>query len=72
MARKQYTKSYCNEAIAAALREYGYPDVTAAQVNDVATWRAAGASGDPPHNIIGAFADSQLVEIWSHYEGFPA
>lgn len=73
MARKpKYTKAYCNEVIAASLREFGYPDAAAAHVADVAEWRAAGADGDPPHGILGAFMDRQLKEIWTHYKGFPA
>lgn len=72
MAKKRkYTKAYCNEAIAASLREFGYPDVAAAHVADVAAWRAGGAVGVPPHDIVGQFADRQLAEIWTFYEGFP-
>jgi hypothetical protein len=74
MSRKsaKYTKAYCNEVIAACLREFGYPDAAAAHVADVAAWRRAGAEGKPPHGIVGAFADRQLQEIWTTYEGFPA
>jgi hypothetical protein len=71
MRRKTYTKAYCHEAIAASLREFGYPDVAAAHVADVAAWRINGAEGDPPHDIVGMFADRQLVEIWDQYKEFP-
>ena len=70
MSKKTFTKAYCHEAIAASLREFGYPDVAASHVADVAEWRANGAEGDPPHDIVGMFADRQLQEIWPHYVGF--
>jgi len=68
--KRTFTQAYCHEAIAASLREFGYPDATAAHVKAVAEWRSNGANGKPPHGIVGKFADRQLQEIWQSYVGF--
>lgn len=47
-------------AIARNLREFGYPDVTAAMVEDV--HEALRDGEDLPHGIIGMFAKGQLEE----------
>ena len=47
-------------AIARGLREFGYPDVTAAMIAEVeAAWR----KGEPlPHGVIGMFAERDFNE----------
>lgn len=47
------------EAIAKSLREYGYPDVTAAMVEEIHEAKRA-EEAVLPHGIVGMFADSQL------------
>ena len=49
------------EAIARSLREFGYPDTTAAMVEEIHEAKRAG-EGVLPHGIVGMFADSQLNE----------
>ncbi len=56
--RRQFERAYA--AIARNLREFGYPDVTAAMIADV---HQAVEDGQPlPHGIIGLFAKDQLRE----------
>lgn len=50
-------------AIAANLREFGYPDVTGAMVREVHESMLVG--GDLPHGVVGMFAKGQLEELWA-------
>ena len=59
MARK-ITLSDIYETIARSLREFGYPDATAATVRET---HAAMKSGEGiPHGIVGRFAEGQLID----------
>lgn len=46
------------EAVAKGLREFGYPDVTAAMIQEAhAAWLAGKTAGQLPHGVIGQFAE---------------
>lgn len=52
------------ESIAASLREFGYPDVTARMVEEIYGAYAAGRRGDAlPHGVIGRFVEGQIDEV---------
>jgi hypothetical protein len=49
--------------LANSLRDFGYPDVTTAMIEDILREYRAGKRGaDLPHGIIGRMAEAQLVE----------
>jgi len=58
--KPKYPAKKAYESIAKSLRDFGYPDVTSSMVKDT---HAAMIKGEPiPHDIVGAFAESQLKE----------
>jgi len=51
------------KAVAASLREFGYPDVTHQMIREIYdAWLAGKRGEDLPHGIIGRFAESQISE----------
>lgn len=70
MVRKPYTKADGFESVARSLREFGYPDATAAMVKDI---YAAMKRGDRtmPHGIVGMFAESQIKEVGKAFDALP-
>lgn len=62
--RKPYTLADAMESVAKSLREYGYPDVTAAMVREIYDAYETGKRfPDLPHSVIGGFAQSQFDEV---------
>ena len=60
------TFEYVCNSVAKSLREYGYPDTSAAMIADVFEAMKAGKQdAELPHGIIGRFAESQLRDVWS-------
>lgn len=55
----QASKVY--KSIAANLREFGYPDVTADMIRE--TDKAIAAGAELPHGIVGMFAQRQLDDL---------
>lgn len=49
------------EAIAASLRQFGYPDVKASMISDTHEAMKRGEK-DLPHGIVGMFAEKQIKE----------
>ena len=53
------------EAIAKSLREYGYPDTTAAMIKETHDAMIEGKTGaDLPHGVVGRFAADQLTDAF--------
>lgn len=63
------TKKAVYEAVAKSLREFGYPDASAAMVKD--TYGAMLEERTIPHGIIGKFAESQLRDVWEPLQELP-
>jgi hypothetical protein len=58
------TKSEICEAIAEALRDFGYPETTGLMIREIFNAFVAGKRGsDLPHGVIGRFAEGQLKEL---------
>lgn len=69
---KGYTKARAFETVAKSLREFGYPDASAAMVKDC--WEAMQSGKgdeDMPHGIVGRFAFNQLDEAREQITQFP-
>lgn len=61
------------KAIAASLRDFGYPDASAEMASDVYDAIVAGKSGaDLPHDIVGRFMESQINEVREALDRLPA
>lgn len=69
MSKKPYTQQTAYEAVARSLREFGYPDAAAAMVAD--THKAMLEKAPIPHGIVGAFAESQMKEVWERLNKLP-
>ena len=57
------------EAVARSLREFGYPDVTAAMIREV--FDAWEAGQKLPHGIVGMFAERQFSEVAEQLKKLP-
>ena len=59
------TRAQLTEAVAESLRDFGYPDVTAAMVGEVLDAWNAGKRGldELPHGVIGIFCESQFNDL---------
>lgn len=70
--RKTYTKRDGFESVATSLREFGYPDATAAMVADVyAAMKEGKTGGQLPHGIVGMFAERQIEEVREKFDALP-
>jgi hypothetical protein len=57
------------KSIAKGLREYGYPDTSPAMINEILVeYRTGKRDLELPHGVIGAFASSQLDELYDQAE----
>jgi hypothetical protein len=50
-----------HEAIARSLKDFGYPDVTADMIREIAEAKSKGES--LPHGVVGMFAEDQLDSV---------
>lgn len=63
MARTM-TKNQACQKVAKSLREFGYPDVTAAMIEEcLDAWLTGKRDLELPHGVIGAFASRQFDEV---------
>lgn len=71
-SRRTYTLSDAMEAVARSLREFGYPDVTAAMTREIFdAWEAGKRFPDLPHGVIGGFAERQFDEVADKVKSLP-
>jgi hypothetical protein len=71
-SRKPYTLADAMEAVARSLREFGYPDVTAAMIREIYdAWEAGRRFPDLPHSVIGGFAERQFEEVADKIKALP-
>lgn len=59
-AKKNYGLNDAMEAVARSLREFGYPDVTAAMCREIYDAWKANPKAKLPHGVVGMFAKSQF------------
>lgn len=58
------TRKQACEKVAKSLRDFGYPDVTTAMIDEILTaWLKGDADEALPHGIIGMMASAQFEDV---------